>query len=182
MYEAFSIQLFSIWQIILSIPFSPRWLLCTSLPVQLWLSCESSDRSQCQCQRDSSEQSPLHILPPGITRLLCQCSWRPTQRWTCWTVKGARPCPMLHAKVIGRPSSPSLLHEPTFTRDTVRWKTLMLGKPSSTKSDVFFTHCVGGGVEPMCKNLCCRFLQFWRPSDNLKLTQKEFWRVKLSQI
>ena len=41
----------------------------------------------------------------------------------------------------------------------------------------FFTHCVKGGkggVEPMCKNLCCIFLQFWRPSDNLELTQKKF--------
>ena len=29
----------------------------------------------------------------------------------------------------------------------------------------FFTHCVKGGegVKPMCKNLCCRFVSFWRP-------------------
>ena len=48
----------------------------------------------------------------------------------------------------------------------------------------FYTLCKGeGGVEPMCKNLCCRFLQFWRPSENLKLTHKKtILKAKLSQI
>ena len=37
----------------------------------------------------------------------------------------------------------------------------------------FFTHCVKGrGVEPMCKNLCCGFVKFWRQFDHIKLTHK----------
>ena len=43
----------------------------------------------------------------------------------------------------------------------------------------FYTLCKGGGVEPMCKNLSFRFLQFWRPSDNLKLTQKRILDGKI---
>ena len=43
----------------------------------------------------------------------------------------------------------------------------------------FYTLCKGGGVEPMCKNLSCRFLQFWRPSYNLKLTQKLIFKAKI---
>ena len=49
----------------------------------------------------------------------------------------------------------------------------------------FFTHCVKGGrggVVPMCKNLCCGFLHFWRPFHNIKLTQNILSRVILSQF
>ena len=47
----------------------------------------------------------------------------------------------------------------------------------------FFTHCVkGGGIEPMCKNLCCKFVSFWRPFDNIKLTQKSIFKGKIVTI
>ena len=53
----------------------------------------------------------------------------------------------------------NMVQEDLLLTFNFRWMMLLdncLGKPSSTKLDVFFTHCVkgGGGVKPICKNLC----------------------------